>query len=582
MRSLPVFLILAATSLVFAPVVQNGFINRDDPDYIAGNHLIREFSGENILRIFTTPEYMGNYHPLTLTLLAAEYRLFGTREAPYHIVSLLLHLLATLLVYLLARDLSGDAIVAFGTGLLFGVHPVHVESVAWASEQKDLLYALFYLMGLFTYLRYLSSGLRRSFYAVTLGLFVLSLLSKAMAASFPLALFLIDALRGRRPDRRMIMEKLPFLCLSLLFGLLAIHAQEVSGAIVDAVRLPFGSRLGAALIALPRYLVNLIYPAKLSAFYPYPDFSLAGTTLEIAGAVILLAGLSYLAYRTQRMQPLIWFGLALFGVSLALVLQIIPVGGAMMADRYMYLPSFGLLLALVGALLIAGKRFPFGRRLLLGVILAAGLGLSAATLGRVGIWRDSVTLWTDLIGQQPGLSFPYVYRANARALPAEADLAMRDFGTALAIDSTLGFGYSSRAYAFAVLGRHEEALADYTKALSLGHDAAQALNGRGSSWAALGRWDEAVADYTRSIELKPGFADPYYNRGNVFAARNDYPHAIADYNVALTLNPADAETQAHRGLARLLAGDRGGCDDLRAAASAGITQAAEALSTLCR
>jgi protein O-mannosyl-transferase len=246
----------------------NGFTNWDDQGYVTGNELIKSLSFDNIKKIFVTP-VMGNYHPLTMLSYAVEYSIAGLSPFIYHLTNLLLHVLNTWLVYRVTRGLSANIVISFVTAVLFGIHPMHVESVAWISERKDVLYACFFLSSLIFYIRYVKGGGRKMLF-LSLFLFLLSLLSKGQAVSLTIVLFGVDFWLKRQWSLSLITEKIPFLLLSLAFGIAAIYVQHSFGYMQVIKLFSFTDRLFFACYALVLYLYKLILPVRLSCFYPFP------------------------------------------------------------------------------------------------------------------------------------------------------------------------------------------------------------------------------------------------------------------------------------------------------------------------
>jgi len=257
-------IIIVISFIAYLPVLQNSLLSWDDHGYIRDNPLI--YSG-NLKDIFSG-NVMGNYHPITILTLALEYQIFGLNPTGYHAFNLLLHLFNVVLVYYAILLLSDKTAVALIASLLFGIHPLHVESVAWAAELKALLYTFFFLASYIFYLKYLKD-MQKKFYALALLLFLTSLLSKAMAASLPLVFILTDYFKGRKINVKLLVEKAPFFLLAIILGVVAIHAQQTSGA-TALTSFTFPQRLLFASYAFTSYLFKLLLPLNLSSFYPYP------------------------------------------------------------------------------------------------------------------------------------------------------------------------------------------------------------------------------------------------------------------------------------------------------------------------
>ncbi|MBK5286350.1 MAG: glycosyltransferase family 39 protein, partial [Bacteroidia bacterium] len=322
------FVILLLTFIAYLPALQNGFVWDDEP-YITKNPLIYSF---NLKEIFS--QYvLGNYHPFTMLTLATEYHFFGLNATGYHSVNLLIHLLNVILVFYSVFFLSDKSGVALAAALLFGIHPLHVESVAWAAELKDLLYTFFFLASFICYLKYIK-GFKKKYYVFALVLFSISLLSKAMAASLPVVLVLTDYFKGRKINIKSLLEKAPFFLLALIFGVVAIFAQKSSDAIQDMAVFSFPQKLTFACYGFITYLYKLLSAQNLCVLYPYPIKNGADIPLQYYAYVILFLGLASAVFYSLLYSKKVIYGIGFFTATVFLVLQLLPVGGAIMADRY--------------------------------------------------------------------------------------------------------------------------------------------------------------------------------------------------------------------------------------------------------
>jgi hypothetical protein len=334
--SLELGLILIITLVAYLPVFKAGFV-WDDTNYVQNNQQIRSIDLESIFSKYV----MGNYHPLTMLAFAVEYKFFGLNETGYHIINLLLHLANVLLVYYAAFLLSKKTNVALITALLFGIHPLHTESVAWISGLKDLLYTSFFLGAYIFYLKYLGEKQNR-FYLLALLLFLFSLFSKAMAVSLPVLLLLTDYFKDRKIGIKILIEKIPFFLLAIIFGVVAIFAQRSSEAIQDLSNYSFLQRIVFAGYGFITYLWKFFLPVYQSAFYPYPVKNGESISLQFYIYPLLALGILAFAIYSLRFTKRIFFGLIFFVITIGLVLQLLPVGEAIMADRYSYIPSIGI------------------------------------------------------------------------------------------------------------------------------------------------------------------------------------------------------------------------------------------------
>ncbi|NCA76490.1 MAG: tetratricopeptide repeat protein [Alphaproteobacteria bacterium] len=541
--------IIALTFLVSIPALRNGLLAWDDEPYLTKNQLVQ--SG-NLWELFTQP-VMGNYHPLTMLTLALEYRLFGSAPAGYHGVNLLLHLINVVLVFIVIKRLNRGSVVALVTALLFGIHPLHVESVAWVAELKDLLYTLFFLLSCIFYLKYLEDKSRKYFF-ITLLFFTASLLSKAMAVSLPVVLLLIDYFRGRKFSKIVWLEKIPFFVLSLLFGIIAIIAQGSTEAIADHARFSFFHRIVFASCSFLSYLGKLLLPVNLSAFYPYPVRSgdLIPGSMYLC-LFIMAALVAVMIYSFRRSRDL-FFGLVFFTITIFLVLQLLPVGNAMMADRYSYIPSIGIFfLAGVGVKFLWDK----GYRYAIGALLIAfTLFFGVQTFLRCTIWKDDLTLWNDVIKKDPAVEYAYNNRGIVLMNQERYDESVSDFTRAIELNPVYPIVFLNRGIARSRQNKHAEAIADFDQAINLKPENPEAWFNRGVALRNVGRNEEALRDFQRTLELKPQFPMAYYNRGTLYMNLKRYPEAIVDFTNAIKADPAFADSYLNRGVAHMIGNEK--------------------------
>jgi len=433
--------VLFITFLAFLPSLQNGLLKTwDDQAYITHNDLITSLSPGNIIRIFREDKGLyANYHPLTTLSLAVNHSISGDSPFGYHLTNLFLHLLNTLLVFLFIYLLTGKKVVpAAIVSLLFGIHPMHVESVAWISERKDVLYTLFFLASLISWQIYLKRKNDPQFYLLSLFLFACSLLSKAMAAPLPLVLFLIDYISVRKLNVRIFLEKIPFFLFSIGFGILAIHIQASSNA-TSSDLFSLSGRILHACYGFTIYILKLIIPFRLSAFYPYP-YPLVNSawilnhtppvfyfTLFISLAILVLVAL--LMVKPGATYRMVAFSLLFYSATIVLVLQFIPVGRAIMADRYVYLAAIGIFIlpGLLADHFYRKKRY----RVPVMVCLIVYCGtLAFMTFQRCKVWKNDETLWTDVIEKYPGdnrIILPIANRANYFYIENRMPEALKDY-----------------------------------------------------------------------------------------------------------------------------------------------------------
>jgi tetratricopeptide (TPR) repeat protein len=597
------FLILLISFIAYLPSLHNGFA-WDDDGYIQNDPLIYSL---NLKDIFSTFK-LGNYHPLTMLMLAIEYHFFGFQATGYHIVNLLIHLANTVLVFYFVSGLTPgpspkergeNRQVALIAALLFGVHPIHVESVAWISELKDLLYAGFFLGSCICYRKYINNG-RRKFYIYSLILFLCSLLSKGMATSLPLVLLLIDYLKGRNLNKTLWFEKIPFFALSIIFGIVAVLAQHSYGSIQDTTLFTFPQRIVFACYGFITYLLKLILPLNLTAYYSYPIKNGGQIPAWYYLYLLLFLALLFSIWRlvfsvgakrkiklqTSNFKPqTLLFGLGFFFATIFLVLQLLPVGNTIMADRYAYIPSVGIFYLLALGLTPGPSAKERGVRALLrpSLLVAFVVFFSIKTYSRCSVWKNDLALWGDIVSQDQNIPIAwYNLGMTLKNDSTMAEDAVGDFTHAVQLQPSFFEAYNNRGILLMKSKRYDEAIADYNKSLSikpdyaeaffnrgqlmmdmnqredakrdfqkaigLNHKNADAHNNLGIILAGENKFDEAITNYNKAIELKPDFTQAYYNRGNLFKKENRFDEALSDYTKAITLQPDLSEGYNNRGL----------------------------------
>lgn len=571
----------AITFSAYTGAFHNAFVEWDDPLYVTENPFVLQKDYD----VLSRGVFVDNYHPLTMYTLAwnASEPLSPT---PFIVTNVILHIVNTGLVFWLALLLSRQRLaVAFLAALLFGIHPMHVESVAWVSERKDVLYVFFFLAGALTYLRYLEKRTLATL-GLTFVLFLLSCLSKGMAVVFPVIQVLLDYWKGRPIlERRAIVEKIPFFATALLFGLIAMDVQaggDFHGVFIrDGLRAipktilfsPF-QRILFSTYAHSMYVWKLFVPVHLSAFYPYPEtLAQANHPKYVVAFLFFLATLALLVW-SFRNARILAFGIGWYLACILPVLQWTPVGSAIMADRYSYLSYFGLVFAIAMGIGWLFDRYP-ARRTMLTVGLAFVIGLLfIQTTRQVKIWKDSETLWGNVIHYSPQSDLPYISRGNARGKSGQIPGAMADFQAALRLGSRrvelydgLGNAYTSigkpdsavlmfdqglkvspengemyynRAIANLVASHPREALADLGKARQLMLSPPASLHLlRGNAYMQLGMYPQAIAAYDSTIAAGHQVAGALYNRGVCKLSLQDTLGAMADFRENLQLDPTN-------------------------------------------
>jgi len=539
--------------LLYLPALRYGFVpNWDDGGYVLNNPVVHSLSWDHIREIFTA-FYKGNYHPLTTLLYAFIYAIGGDQPVLYHLINILFHSVNTLLVYLLIRQMLRSDWKAFWTAILFAVHPMHIESVAWISELKDVLYTFFYLLALLYYIRYVHGQFRSKWkpYALAMLFFGLSLLSKSAAVTLSVLMFLIDWIIRRRFSIAGILDKVPFLALSVLFGILAIMSQGKQGAIQDLTPIyTIGERAFIVSYATMTYVVKFLAPVHLSAMYPYPgrvDGMLPWEVYAALPLVLVLLGLLALTLRKSRIPA---FGGLFFLITASLTLQVIPVGGAVVAERYTYVPYIGMSLIPLFFLFPGQQVKPWIGKWQNMVMLAFSMFLITLSINRMPVWKDGIRLFTDVIEKYPNLPFAYNNRGYAyQTFYGDDDKAFQDYNQAIAIDSTYHQSLSNRGVMHHKRGEYEKAIQDFSRSLRYNPANTDALIGRANTLSMLKRYTEALPDYDQYLTRMPEHAEAWHWRGVAYYHLDKPTEAVNDFRKSLELQPLNDETLYWMGLA---------------------------------
>ncbi|MGA3051477.1 MAG: tetratricopeptide repeat protein, partial [Chitinispirillaceae bacterium] len=545
------FFIAGITFITFLPALQCGFTNWDDNTHVTENTAIRGFSLHHLAQISTSS--IGYYQPLTMLSYMTEYSLFHLNPVAFHCTNILLHCINCLLVFALLYGLSGNLITGMLAALLFAVHPLRVESVAWIAERKGLLSSLFYFLSLLCYWRYLQKGGRRRYLFCLLSL-VLSLLAKPMAVSQPFILLLLDYVRHQKVNVKMVIGKIPFFMVAAVFVLAAIVTQRGYGAIAefDSLRMHICTPFYGILF----YLLKSIVPLRLSAFYPMPT---KPDGLMLASPILVLAGVAAFWWKLRH-RKIAMFGVLFFLITLLPVLQIVPIGSFIVAERYTYLPIVGIDFVAAGGIVHLFTK-QFGENAVMKMILIGGVvGILAVFAGgafqRCEVWKDSITLWNDVIQKSP-CAIAYLNRGSAYAAASDYDRAIDDFNQTLRLRPGYADGYYNRGLVYSARGDNDRAIEDYSKAIAFNPAMAKAYNDRGVAFTTVHDLDRAEQDYNQAIQLDPGAAESHYNLGLLFADRKEYDSALGEYNRAILLNPAISEAYNDRALIYCVQGDYG-------------------------
>ena len=558
-----VYLLLILTTLVvFHRLPSHDFINLDDNLYVYENPQVRAgLTPKNIVWAFTAFEAF-NWHPLTWISHMLDCELFGLRPGLHHLTNLLFHLVNTALLLLILQRITGAFWRSAFVASLFALHPLHVESVAWVAERKDLLSTFFWLMTIWAYARYAERpGLNR--YLPVLAFFALGLLAKPMVVTLPFVLLLLDfwplcrmqldqecadnnLTIPRSSALRLIWEKIPLFILTAISIVVTLAAQQKGAALKSFDAFPLKTRIANALISYVSYIGKMIWPENLAVYYPHP---LALPMWQTVGAGLFLIAVSFLCIWAARKRPYLAMGWLWYLGTLVPVIGLVQVGSQAMADRYTYIPLIGLFVLIgwtVPGILVGWRHRRTVLALSTTVLL---LGFTWCTWVQVGYWQNSISLFQHTVKVTADNHFAHNNLGVALAGRGRFDEAITQYYEALRIKPNEAEVYNNLGNVLLAKGKVDEAIRLFDKALRLKPDYARAHNNLGNALIAQGNVDEAVRHYTEALRINPEYGGAHYNLGNVLLAEGNVDEAIHHFSEALRIWPDWAEAHNNLGVA---------------------------------
>ncbi|HEY3129954.1 MAG TPA: tetratricopeptide repeat protein [Acidobacteriota bacterium] len=582
--------LLAVTAGAYWQVRQNDFVQYDDKIYVTDNKQVQQGLTLQGLRWAFTTTQGANWHPLTWISHMLDCQLFALNPEGHHLTSLLFHLANTLLLFWVLARMTFDPWRSAFVAALFGIHPLHVESVAWVAERKDVLSTFFWLLTFWAYFGYVQRpGVGRYLWIILL--FALGLMAKPMLVTLPLTLLLLDywplgRFDPKRPDRqegrarskpagqgmriakKLTLEKVPLMALALLSSVVTFFAQRSRGAVASIQLIPLPARVANALVSYVEYLQKMIWPARLAVFYPHPGNSIRAW--QVAGSFLLLAVVTLVVMRAARRRPYLPVGWLWYLVTLLPVIGLVQVGEQAMADRYSYMPLVGIFIIVAwgGAELLEKWSVPKAGAGLAAVAIIAVLAVITSI--QVAYWRNNLTLFEHALQVVPrnyqahndvgaelaekGRTVEAVYhlrqalRLNPRHAKAHFNLglivagegntgeAIAQYHEALRLDPNYAEAHMNLGVALAQQGKISEALDHYSRALQISPDYAEAHINMGIELATEGKMNEAVEHFSRAVEIKPNSAEAHYNLGKAYLFLKNRSAALEQYNILKGLN----------------------------------------------
>jgi len=535
-------LLTVVTFAVYWPVHKYEFVKYDDDTYVTNNRQVQSgLNWESIRWAFTTG-HGSNWHPLTWLSHMLDCQLFGLKPGAHHIINVLLHIANTLLLFIVLRRMTGALWASGFVAAVFGLHPLHVESVAWVAERKDVLSTFFWLLTMLAYVHYVEKP-KLGRYSVTLVLFALGLMAKPMLVTLPFALLLLDywplerlqlskvpggddlhkskmqASNRQVSILRLVVEKLPFFALSAISSVITFIVQCKGGAVPTMEALGLKSRFCNAIVSYVTYIVKMIWPSRLGVLYPHPAGGLSTTTVVICGLLLVLVTVCFIYLARWRKYPAAgWFW---YMGTLVPVIGLVQVGVQARADRYTYIPLTGLFIIIAWGLpeLLAKWRY---RKPILALSAAAVLtGAAVSTSVQLRYWKNSITLFAHTL-----------------------DVTERNWVM-----------HSNYAGVLDDAGQIHKAIEHFNKALKIKPNSAEVHTNLGNALSELGKVDDAIKHYKKAVKLEPNFAEGRYNLAVALAKLKQFDEAIAEYRKAVRLDPKNLD--ALNNLAYLLDNKKG-------------------------
>lgn len=530
--------ILIIATLAFLPSLGNDFVNWDDSVFLTSNPFIKSITPENLGQVFLKP-LNGRFYPLSLFSFMIEYRFFALNPFIFHLDNLVMHLVNVTLVFFILRLLNLKPPVYLLATLLFAVHPLQVESVAWISSRKDVLFAAFYLSAILCYLKSQPSYPRhRLAYFIMYAFFFLAMLSKPMAVTFPLVILLIEYYRKQKLSGKDFLNILPVSILGLLFCVLTLAAARVDKAFAGSHLFPLMDRFFLSNYFIWTFLKKILVPYPLSCIYPIPDKTNNFFPPEIYVVSLLIIPIILMGIWSRRSRVPVLYTL----VTLFPVLHLIEINTSLFYERFTYLPSIGIFLLMAGGIerVFALLEFSKIRTAVFGVLGLMIMTLCLLTAQRCLVWKNSEVLWTDVIRQFPLTPNAYINRADHYVRIGNYELAMTDLNRAIKVSPEYAAAYYSRGVLHQFSKNYNKAVEDYSKAIAYKPDYFEAYNNRGNLYSESGNSELALADYTSALSIDKNSVYAYLNRGIEYYHKGELEMALQDFLKALYLEPANA------------------------------------------
>jgi tetratricopeptide (TPR) repeat protein len=607
-----IFLFLIIAILVtYEPVRNNEFINYDDDVYVTENLNVQTgLALKSVFWAFRTGEAT-NWHPLTWVSHLLDYEIYGLKASGHHLTNLLLHIINTILLFLIINRITGTLWESGFIAALFALHPLNVESVAWVAERKNVLSTFFLMLTIWAYIAYVKRP-KLSRYLLIVFSFILGLLSKPMLVTLPFVMLLLDYWPLERfqfghlmgPDKLsvnktvnsryqktsilyLILEKVPLFALSIGSSFLTILAAQNGGAIASLEVYPLGMRISNILVSYVSYICKMLWPHKLAVLYPYPEII---PLWQVVGACLFLLCISFLVIQAAQRRPYLLMGWLWYLGTLVPVIGLVQVGVQSMANRYAYVPLIGLFIIITMGVTDLLARWRHGRAIF---VITASLflfSLIILTRNQVYFWRNSITLfehtlkvtvnnsrihnslgftlvrqgeiqeainhYTEALRIEPSYSVAHYNLGIALTMEGNIEDAIAHYTRALQINPNYAIAHNKLGILLTRKGKHQEAITHFSEALRVKPDSVELYINLGNSLVAMGRIGESIAYYTEALRINDYHFGAHYNLGNALFRQGKIQEAITHYGRSLQIKPDFAEAHFNLGLASFMIGDR--------------------------
>jgi tetratricopeptide (TPR) repeat protein len=564
-----VFLI-SVTFAVYWPAVNHEFVKYDDDKYVTDNLEVKSGLSRQGIRWAFTSGYASNWHPVTWLSHMADCEFFGLRAGAHHLTSVLFHIANTLLLFVVLKRMTGALWGSCFVAAVFGLHPLHVESVAWVAERKDVLSTFFWMLTMWAYVRYAEHP-KVSRYLLTLALFVLGIMAKPMLVTLPFVLLLLDywpleriqfgrcvgngdlqnnneqdVLR-QKPILQLVLEKVPFFVISIVSSVVTVFVQRIGGAVPTMEALGVKVRVGNAVVSYIGYIEKMFWPSRLAVLYPHPAGSLSMTRVAVCGLLLVLMSICFIYFDHRRRYLAV--GWLWYIGTLVPVIGLVQVGVQAMADRYTYIPLTGLFIIIAwgASELVRGRRY---RRVVSALsavaVLSAAICLTSLQLRR---WQNSITLFEHTIDVTSNNWLIHNNYGNILKEMGRVDEAVEHFYESLRIRPNSAEVHNNLGNALGKLGKIDEEIEHYEKALKLKPKFPAAHYNLATALAKQGKMDEAIAEYREALRFGPRDVDALRNLGFALAEQGNFNEAIKHYRKALEIEPKNIIAHGRLGLA---------------------------------